>query len=158
MNEYRTHCSLFVWFWTCICMLDNHSSQSPRITNSNKVRNENNRTHEAWENSVYLNQNLNLGNRLKNLKSGKSKTQKRRKPRNFFPKFSSSEFSILSVVSNRKVGRKKVGKKFPRFPKFRPGRMSHLPIQITHGKSIKRDKLSRILSIPWLLCDISQSY
>ena len=41
--------------------------------------------------------------------------------RNIIPRFLISEFSILAVGKNRKLGFKKIGKKFPSFPTFQPG-------------------------------------
>ena len=38
--------------------------------------------------------------------------------RNFFSEFFKSEFSILAVGQNRKLGKKKLGIIFPRFPRF----------------------------------------
>ena len=59
------------------------------------------------------------------LKSGKPK--KTWKARNVFPSFLFLSFRFWVLDQNRKVGRRKVGKKFPRFPmfarfpSFRPG-------------------------------------
>ena len=60
------------------------------------------------------------------MKGGKSKT---RKPRNFFLSFLFPNFRFWVLGENRKVGREKAGKNFPRlwsfprFPSFRPGPM-----------------------------------
>ena len=55
-------------------------------------------------------------------KGARSKTRKPRKSRKFFPENFKSEFSILAVGQNRKLGNKKtrnnISEIFPRFPRF----------------------------------------
>ena len=41
---------------------------------------------------------------------------------NIIPSFLISKFSILPYSQNRKIGFKNLGKKFPSFPSFQPGR------------------------------------
>ena len=85
------------------------------MSKSNKVREENKRTHETRKNSIYLNWNLNLGDLAKKSKKRQiknSETSESSEISKSFSEFSSSEFSILGIRSKSKSQKRKSWKIF----------------------------------------------